>query len=153
MTHTAVIAIGGNSLIKPDQAGTIAEQFENARETGDNLAELVGQGWRIALVHGNGPQVGFILRRSEAAPDVAPRLSLDMCDADSEGGIGYILQQSVGNALRARGIDRPVAAVLTQTEVDARNPAFQHPTKPIGQYYSDQEAEQLRREQSWALMR
>lgn len=152
MTHTAVIAIGGNSLVKSDQVGTIAEQFENARQTADNLAELAGLGWRIALVHGNGPQVGFILRRSEESSDVAPRLSLDMCDADSQGGIGYIVQQSVHNALRVRGINRPVAAVITQVEVDPQDPAFQRPAKPIGQFYSEDEAEQIRHDRHWTLL-
>lgn len=148
---TAVVAIGGNSLIGPDQFGTIDEQFDNARGTASSLAMLVADGWRLALVHGNGPQVGFILRRSESAPDVAPRLSLDMCDADSQGGIGYMLQQSLGNELLARGIARPVVALITQVEVDPSDPAFQHPTKPIGQYYTREEAEVLGSERGWPL--
>jgi carbamate kinase len=153
MSRTAVVAIGGNSLIKAGQFGTIAEQFANARETADNLAELVSAGWHMAIVHGNGPQVGFILRRSEVAPHVAPILTLDMCVADSQGGIGYILQHSLENALRAQGIVRPVATVITQVVVDAADAGFAHPTKPIGQHYGDDEAERLRREQGWQMVR
>jgi carbamate kinase len=146
-----VVAVGGNSLIGPGQVGTIDEQFDNARGAATALATLVADGWRLALVHGNGPQVGFILRRSEAAPDVAPRLSLDMCDADSQGGIGYMLQQSLGNALLSRGVVRPVVALITQVEVDPSDAAFQNPTKPIGRYYSREEAELLRKEQDWLI--
>lgn len=153
MDRIAVVAIGGNSLIAVGQVGTIAEQFENARSAAVSLARLAAAGWRIALVHGNGPQVGFILRRSESAPEVAPRLSLDMCDADAQGGIGYILQQTLGNALRARGIDRPVVALVTQVEVDPTDRAFQHPTKPIGDYYTETQAEAFRAEQGWQLER
>lgn len=144
--QTMLIAIGGNSLIESGQVGTIAEQFDNSRKTAAQIAELAAEGWRIALTHGNGPQVGFILRRSEVARDVAPRLSLDMCGADSQGGIGYILQQTLGNALLQRGIDRPVVALITQVEVDPTDPAFDNPTKPIGQFYDDDAADELRRE-------
>jgi len=153
MTKTAVIAIGGNSLIKFGQLGTIAEQFGNARETAEQLAELVGEGWRVAVTHGNGPQVGFILRRSEAVPPhIAPKLTLDMCDADSQGGVGYILQQPLGNALRARDINRPVAAVITQVEVDPADPEFRNPTKPIGHFHGEEEAEGYGREYGWTMV-
>lgn len=153
MSKTAVVAVGGNSLIKPGQAGTIAEQFASARETAEEIAEVVREGWRIALTHGNGPQVGFILLRSEmVGGDIAPTLSLDMCDADSQGGIGYILQQSFGNALRVRDIGRMVVAVVTQVEVDPRDPGFENPTKPIGKFYSGEEAERLRSEHGWKMV-
>ncbi len=141
-----VIAVGGNSLIKSGQAGTIAEQFENARETAAHVADIAAEGWRIALTHGNGPQVGFILRRTEVAGDVAPRLTLDMCGADSQGGIGYILQSSLRNALAARHVKRETVTVVTQVEVDAGDPAFENPTKPIGQFYDEVEAQRLERE-------
>lgn len=150
---TVVVAIGGNSLIGPGQKGTIAEQFENARGTARSLGALAERGWRMALVHGNGPQVGFILRRSEAAPDVAPRLSLDMCDADSQGGIGYMLQQALGNELLDRHVERSVVALITQVEVDPSDPAFEHPTKPIGEVYTDAEADHHRAERRWPLVR
>jgi carbamate kinase len=150
-SRIAVVAIGGNSLIKPEQFGTIAEQFDNARGAAEQMVELVAAGWNIAVVHGNGPQVGFILRRSEMAPDVAPALSLDMCDADSEGGIGYILQQSIDNELRRRGLNRQVVALITQVVVDPTDPAFDRPEKPIGQYYEGGIAADLRRDHGWAM--
>ncbi len=153
MSKTAVVAIGGNSLIRPGQRGSIAEQFANANETADSIAEVVRDGWKIALTHGNGPQVGFILRRSEVVgSDIAPTLSLDMCDADSQGGIGYILQQTIGNALRRLGIDRPVVALVTQVEVDPNDPGFQNPTKPIGAFYPEEEARHLSSGQGWRMM-
>ena len=150
----AVIAIGGNALIKDGQKGSIEEQYQNALETSGHVAGLVAAGWRIVLTHGNGPQVGFILRRSEIASDAefTPRLSLDMCVADSEGGIGYIIGNSLVSELGRRGMADRVACVLTQTVVDLEDPAFQHPSKPIGSGYSSEEAEVHKTRDHWVLV-
>lgn len=149
-----LIAVGGNALIREGQRGTIAEQFENARATAVPVAALAEDGWRIVLTHGNGPQVGFILRRSEmvAEAEFTPRLTLDMCVADSEGGIGYILANSLVSEMGRRGRPDRVACVLTQTVVDAADPAFTHPSKPIGAGYSPEEAERHRTHDRWVLV-
>ncbi len=154
MARTAVIAVGGNALIQDGQRGTIAEQFVNARAMATHVAALVKDGWRVVLTHGNGPQVGFILLRSELMSDDAPvpRLSLDMAVADSVGGLGYIIGNSLLNELGRVGLADRVACVLTQTVVDADDPAFQRPTKPIGPAYSAEEAERLRAEEGWTLV-
>jgi carbamate kinase len=151
---TAVIAVGGNALIHEGQAGTIAEQFVNARDTAMHVGALVSDGWRVVLTHGNGPQVGFILRRSEMASDAefTPRLSLDMCVADSEGGIGYIIGNSLVSELGRRGLADRVVCVLTQTVVDLKDPAFQHPSKPIGSGYTPEEAERHRTRDGWVMI-
>ena len=154
LERAAVIAIGGNALIQDGERGTIAEQFENARATARRIAALVADGWRVVVTHGNGPQVGFILLRSELMSDDAPvpRLSLDMAVADSVGGVGYIIGNSMANELGKRGLADRVACILTQTVVDPADPAFQHPTKPIGPAYSAAEAEQHQREAGWTMI-
>jgi len=151
--RTAVIAVGGNALIRVGQQGTIPEQFENARATAAHVGALVSDGWRVVLTHGNGPQVGFILRRSEivAETDFTPRLTLDVCVADSEGGIGYLLGNSLVSELGRRGMADRVVCVLTQTVVDPKDPAFQHPSKPIGRGYSAEEAQRHRTRAGWVL--
>jgi carbamate kinase len=154
MERSAVIAIGGNALIRDGQRGTIAEQFENAVETAGHIAALVADGWRVVVTHGNGPQVGFILLRSELVGDSSPipRLSLDMSVADSQGGIGHILGNALLNELGARGIRDQVACVLTHVVVDERDPAFTDPTKPIGPAYSADEAETKRTVAGWSMV-
>ena len=154
LPRTVVIAVGGNALILDGQRGTIAEQFENARDTARHVAALVSDGWRVVLTHGNGPQVGFILLRSELVADDAPvpRLSLDMAVADSVGGVGYIITNSLVNELGRVGLADRVVCVMTQTVVDPDDPAFQHPTKPIGPAYSAAEAERLQREEGWTMV-
>ena len=154
LTRTAVIAVGGNALILDGQRGTIAEQFQNARDTARHVAALVKAGWRVVLTHGNGPQVGFILLRSELVGDDAPvpRLSLDMAVADSVGGVGYIMANSLINELGRVGLADRVVCVMTQTVVDPDDPAFQHPTKPIGPAYTASEAERLQREEGWTMV-
>ncbi|MBA3236242.1 MAG: carbamate kinase, partial [Chloroflexi bacterium] len=128
----AVIAIGGNALILDGQRGTIDEQYDNARETSQHIAALAASGWGVVVTHGNGPQVGFILLRSELVPEDAPvpRLSLEMSVADSQGGIGHILGQALLNELAERGMVDRVVCVLTHVVVDADDPAFAEPTKP-----------------------
>ena len=142
--HRAVVAIGGNALILDGQRGSIDEQYENARETARHIAALVATGWGVVVTHGNGPQVGFILLRSELVPDDAPlpRLNLEMSVADSQGGIGHILGQALLNELAARGLPDRVACVLSHVVVDPEDPAFSQPTKPIGPFYTKTESDQ-----------
>jgi carbamate kinase len=152
--RSAVIAIGGNSLIREGQRGTIAEQFENARATARQAGALVAAGWRIVVTHGNGPQVGFILLRSELMTDEAPvpRLSLDMCVADSQGGLGYIIGNSLLSELGRRGLPNRVTCLLTQTVVDANDPAFGRPSKPIGPFFTADEASLHRARDRWVMV-
>ncbi len=154
MERSAVIAIGGNALILDGQRGTIAEQFHNATETARHIAALVVDGWRVVVTHGNGPQVGFILLRSELIGESAqiPRLSLDMSVADSQGGIGHILGNALLNELGARGLRDRVACLLTHVVVDPNDPAFAEPTKPIGPSYTAAEAAIKRERDGWAMV-
>ena len=150
----AVVAIGGNALILDGQRGTIAEQYDNAVEMARHIATLVADGWGIVLTHGNGPQVGFILLRSELVGDSAPvpQLSLEMSSADSQGGIGHILAMALLNELAARGMPDRVAYVLTHTVVDPNDPAFEAPTKPIGPFYTADEAATKRDNSGWQMI-
>lgn len=152
MSSLAVIAIGGNSITKAGQVGTIKEQFENSAETAEHVAAMVAKGWNVVLTHGNGPQVGNVLLRVELAAPQIYTLPLDTCDSDTQGGMGYMLQQVLGNALRRRGIHKPVATVITQVLVDENDPAFQNPTKPIGPFFSQIEAERRRIERGWNVI-
>jgi carbamate kinase len=154
MERSAVIAIGGNALILDGQKGSIAEQFANATETASHIAALVADGWRVVVTHGNGPQVGFILLRSELIGESSgiPRLSLDMSVADSQGGIGHILGNALLNELGRRGLRDTVACILTHVVVDPGDPAFGEPTKPIGPSYSADEADAKRRDEGWAMV-
>lgn len=149
--QTAVIAIGGNALLRGLERATIAEQFEAAHGLGPVLERMVDDGWRLLLIHGNGPQVGFIQRRSDLTRDLAPELpslALDMCVADSQGSIGYILASSLAG--HVGGSD--VVALLTHTVVSPADPAFSLPTKPIGGFYSRERAEALARENGWTVI-
>ncbi len=152
MGRLAVVAVGGNSLTKAGQRGTIPEQFANARETGSHIAEMIARGYDVVVTHGNGPQVGNILLRAEMAATVLPPLPLDTCGADSQGGIGYTLQQTLGGELAKRGITRDVVTVLTQVVVDRADPAFENPAKPIGPFYTREEAERKRDEEGWNIV-
>ncbi len=150
----AVIAIGGNALILDGQRGSIEEQYENARETSQHIAALAASGWGVVVTHGNGPQVGFILLRSELVPDDAPvpRLSLEMSVADSQGGIGHILGQALLNELAERGMVDRVVCVLTHVVVDADDPAFAEPTKPIGPFYTEAESKDRAVRNGWSMI-
>jgi carbamate kinase len=150
----AVVAIGGNALILDGQQGTIAEQYGNAVEMARHIATLVSNGWGIVLTHGNGPQVGFILLRSELVGDTAPvpALSLEMSSADSQGGIGHILAMALLNELAARGLPDRVVYVLTHTVVDRDDPAFGDPTKPIGPFYDAGQAATKERQNGWRMI-
>jgi carbamate kinase len=149
--RTAVIAIGGNSLIKDKQHRTVPDQFAAARETSVHIADIIQQGWKVLITHGNGPQVGFILLRSELASDVLHTVPLDSCGADTQGALGYMIQQLLGNELSRRGVAVPVVTVVTQVVVDENDPAFRNPTKPIGPFYDEAKAKLYERQQGWAV--
>ena len=144
-----VIAIGGNSLIPDGDHQSVQDQYGAAAETDDHIAGLVEQGWDVAISHGNGPQVGFILRRSELASSELHEIPLDYCGADTQGAIGYMLQQNLVNDFRQRGIDKSVVTVVTQVEVDAADPAFANASKPIGSFMGEEEAMRRRDEEGW----
>ena len=146
-----VIAIGGNSLIPDKDHKSVQDQYAAAAETDDHIAGLVEQGWDVAISHGNGPQVGFILRRSEMSSSELHEIPLDYCGADTQGAIGYMLQQNLINDFRQRGINKSVATVVTQVEVDANDPAFATPSKPIGSFMDEAEAMRRRDEEGWDI--
>lgn len=150
----AVIAIGGNSLIKDKRHQTVEDQYRAAKETCIHIADMIAQGWNVAIGHGNGPQVGFILRRSEIAAKVAGmhELPLDVCGADSQGAIGYALQQNLANEFRRRGMPKQAATVVTQVRVDRDDPAFQNPSKPIGGFMEEAEAQERAAQEGWTVV-
>jgi len=150
----AVIAIGGNSLIKDKTHISVPDQYAAAKETCVHIADMIAQGWDVAIGHGNGPQVGFILRRSEIAHKVAGmhEVPLDFCGADSQGALGYTLQQNLWNEFRRRRMNRIVATVVTQVLVDRNDPAFQNPTKPIGSFLTEEEAQERARQDGWVVV-
>jgi carbamate kinase len=152
--RVAVVAIGGNSLIKDKQHQTVEDQYRAAGETSRHIADMIEQGWDVAIGHGNGPQVGFILRRSEIAAKVAGmhEVPLDSCGADSQGAIGYHLQQHLQNQFKRRGMDKTASTVITQVLVDADDPAFEHPSKPIGGFMAQDEAQQRAETEGWAVV-
>lgn len=151
MKKTAVIALGGNSLIKDKAHQTVADQYKAAYESCEHIADLIEDGYQLVITHGNGPQVGFILLRSEIARNTLHEVPLDSCGADTQGALGYQLQQALGNIMKKRGIKHSVATVVTQVTVDANDPAFKTPTKPIGSFYTAQEAEE-RKKQGWDMV-
>jgi carbamate kinase len=142
--RTAVLALGGNALARSDEPATVTNQFRRARESVAPIVELARDGWRIVVVHGNGPQVGDELLRNEAARKVAEPLPLGVLVAETAGWIGYMLQQSLQNALASARVERNVVTVITQTLVDRYDPALNQPTKPIGHPMSPQEATRIR---------
>jgi carbamate kinase len=152
MSKTALVAVGGNSLIRAGEKGTTAEQLANARRTAQALVELIRLGYRLVITHGNGPQVGAQLLRSERASDVVYSQTLDLCGAASQGEIGYLLEQSLRNELSTVGLDIPVVSVVTQTVVSTDDPAMRQPTKPIGPFYSKADAEEKKRTLGWHIV-
>jgi len=150
----AVVAIGGNSLIKDKSRQSVEDQYQAAKETTYHIADMIEQGWDIAIGHGNGPQVGFILRRSEIAAKVEGmhEVPLDVCGADSQGAIGYALQQTLQNELFKRGIKKPVVTVVTQVLVDKNDAAFKNPSKPIGGFMNEAEAKHREKELGWSVV-
>jgi len=138
-----VIALGGNALLQRSQKGTFDDQYVNVQSTAKKIADLVEEGYKVVLTHGNGPQVGATLLRHEAGKNIVPPLPLDACGAETQGFIGYMIQQALRNELKSRGIDKYVVTVITRVIVDKHDPAFEHPTKPIGPFYTKEEADQL----------
>jgi len=147
----AVIAIGGNSLIKDDAHQSVTDQYLAAGETCFHIAQMIKEGWDVAIGHGNGPQIGFILRRSELAAHELHEIPLEVCGADTQGALGYSLQQNMYNHLNNLGLNKSVVTVVTQMEVDADDPAFQTPSKPIGSFMSQAKAMQ-RRAKGWQVI-
>ena len=150
----AVVAIGGNSLIKDKAHRTVEDQYQAAKETTYHIADMIEQGWDVAIGHGNGPQVGFILRRSEIAAKTEGlhEVPLDVCGADSQGAIGYALQQTLQNELHRRGIKKTVTTVITQVLVDKNDPAFKSPSKPIGSFMDEPEAKKRETDMGWNVV-
>jgi len=152
MNKTAVIAVGGNSLIKDSKKIAMADQLEAVKETCFFVAKMVEKGWNVVITHGNGPQVGFLLRRIEIAATELPTIPLDIIVADTQGAIGYMIQQSLNNEFKKRRIDRKVATVVSQILVDADDPAFKKPSKPIGSFMSYEEAMKKQSEDGWNVI-
>ncbi len=148
----AVVAIGGNSLIKDKTHQTVRDQYIAAKETCDHVVSMIKDGWEIAIGHGNGPQVGFILRRSELAAHELHEVPLDACGADTQGAIGYALQQNLYNEFRLYGINKSAVTVVTQVEVAADDPAFKNPTKPIGSFMDEAEAKRRQEKEGWSVV-
>lgn len=147
-----VIAIGGNSLIEDSKHVTVSAQYEAAAKTCHHIARLVREGHRVVIAHGNGPQVGYILRRAEYAKDILHTVPLDSCVADTQGAIGYQLQRALDNEFAALGLKESVATVVTQVEVDPNDKSFQNPTKPIGSFMSEEEALKHKEKDGWSIM-
>jgi carbamate kinase len=139
-----VIALGGNALLKRGQKGSFDDQYQNVKSTVANVADLIERGYKIVLTHGNGPQVGATLLRHEAAKNIVPPFPLDACGAETQGFIGYMIQQALRNELKSRGIDKFVITIVTRVIVDKHDSAFQNPTKPIGPFYTKEEADKVR---------
>jgi carbamate kinase len=148
----AVVAIGGNSLIKDRYHQTVRDQYIAAGETCWHIAAMIQEGWDVAITHGNGPQVGFILRRSEIASHELHEIPLDVAGADTQGAIGFALQQNLYNDFARLGMDKHAVTVVTQVEVASDDPAFGKPTKPIGSYMDEKLATKRRDEEGWAVM-
>ncbi len=151
MGRSVVVSLGGNAILPAGKSGTIEEQF---RVTRDTMRQIVGllPDHRIALTHGNGPIVGNILIRNEAARDQIPPMPLDVCGADSQGGLGYMMQQTLQNLLRESGLPHQVATVISQVVVDRSDPRFKNPSKPIGPFYDEAHARELARTKAWRMV-
>jgi carbamate kinase len=147
----AVVAFGGNALLRPEDRGTQEEQIARAKQAARWLAEIVRYGYKLIVVHGNGPQVGNILVQAEEASTKIPPQSLDVCVAQTEGSIGFMLQQAIRNRLESINVGGEVATILTEVEVDASDPAFKRPTKPIGPFFTRYRAEALERDLGWTM--
>ncbi len=147
----AVVAVGGNALIRDKDHESIPDQSREAAITTHHIAEMIAAGWNVVITHGTGPQVGFILRRSELALEEVPPVPMDYADADLQGGIGYMFLKALHNEFRKQKIDRKAVAIITQTLVDRNDPAFADPSKPIGSHMNEQTAQRLARRQGWIV--
>jgi len=152
VSRKVLVALGGNAILKHKERGTAEEQFGNVKRVCKHLVGLIKDGYKLAITHGNGPQVGDILLKNERLRDVLPPMPLDVCGAQSQGMIGYMLQQSMRNEMDRSGINIPVVSLVTQTLVDENDGAFRKPTKPIGTFYTAREAEMLRKEKRWTMV-
>ncbi|MEJ8547562.1 carbamate kinase [Brevibacillus borstelensis] len=148
---TILVALGGNAILQPKQEATFQNQYENVKTSCEFLAKLVQNGYNLVVTHGNGPQVGTILRQNEEASHVVPSMPLDVCSAESQGFIAYMMQQALFNELKRLGIRKNVVSVVTRTEVALDDPAFQDPDKPIGVFYTEEEAKKLSEEKNWVV--
>lgn len=148
----AVVAVGGNALIKDKGHQTVQDQYEAAKDTMKHIVDMIEKGWDVVITHGNGPQVGFILRRSELAKHVLHEVPLDYCGADTQGAIGYMFQMALGNEFKRRGLKKDVATVVTQTVVNKHDPAFKNPTKPIGSFMEEVEAKHRAVSDGWTVV-
>lgn len=148
---TAVVALGGNAITRAGEEDTIYRQFANTRRSLDGIVELVREGYNLVVTHGNGPQVGNALLRCELSRGKAPELPLGVLVADTEGGMGYMIEQSLQNRLRAENINRPVVTIITQMLCDEKDPATHNPTKFIGQFYSEEQAKQYAESLGWQM--
>ena len=146
-----VIALGGNALLQKGQKGTYLEQLNNAKRTAKFLADVIEKGYEVVITHGNGPQVGAIMLQNEIAKNEVPPMPLDVANAETQALIGYMIQQSLQNELKRRGVDKEVVTLITQVLVDKNDKAFQNPTKFVGPYYTEEEAKKIMREKGWAM--
>lgn len=148
----AVVAFGGNAILRAGQRGTAREQLNNLAEMARHLATMIQANWRVVVTHGNGPQVGNIRLQQEAGEPEIPGMSFDVCGAMSQGQIGYLLETALSQEFARRGIDYPTAAILTRCVVDPADPAFSHPTKPVGPFYDRTDADALAAERDWTMV-
>jgi len=148
----AVVAVGGNALIKDKAHQTVQDQYEAAVETMGHIVGMIDMGWDVVVTHGNGPQVGFILRRSELASHELHEVPLDYCGADTQGAIGYMFQQILHNQFLAKSMDKNAVTVVTQTIVDREDPAFKNPTKPIGSFMDEAQAREKMKTEGWTMV-
>ncbi|NQT29221.1 MAG: carbamate kinase [Candidatus Saganbacteria bacterium] len=151
MSKKILIALGGNALLQTSEKGTAEEQLAHVHETCKHLIEIINQGYSISVTHGNGPQVGDILLKNELALDRFPPMPLDICGAESQGMIGYMIERSLDNSLKGAGLKIPVITILTQTLVSRNDPAFKNPSKPIGPYYTQAKAQAQEKEHGWVM--
>ncbi|MBN1914984.1 MAG: carbamate kinase [Parachlamydiales bacterium] len=152
MGEKVLIALGGNALLQSGEKGTYQDQLAHVQETCVRFLEIIKAGHTIAITHGNGPQVGAILLQNESAQEKIPSMPLDVCGAESQGFIGYMLQRCLVNEQKKHQQNTPVVTILTQTRVDRHDPAFQNPTKPIGPFYTKEQAEGLKKEKKWTMV-
>ncbi|MDH7493352.1 MAG: carbamate kinase [Candidatus Saccharicenans sp.] len=151
-TRIALIAFGGNAILPEDQKGLQEEQMRNSQKAAELMVQIIKKGYELIVVHGNGPQVGNLLIQMEEAANKIPPFSLEVCDAMTEGSMGFMLEKAIVNELRKNSIDKDVATIITQVVVDREDPAFQKPTKPVGPFYPKFRAQQLARQKKWTMV-
>ncbi len=152
MKEKVLIALGGNALLRAGEKGTLDEQLKHVKETASHFLSIIKEGYLIAVTHGNGPQVGNILLQNEMCKEKIPSMPLDICGAESQGFIGYMLQRLTFNEIQKQTDDIKVATVLTQVRVDKEDPAFKNPAKPVGPYYTKEVAEELKQKNNWTIV-